>query len=145
MKKAVALLAVLVLLCGLVLPSDAWAGGRGGWHHGGWHHGGGCCRGWGWFWPGAVVGGLVAGAVVAATVPFAYAAPPPVVYQPAPVYAQPGPAYTAPVAYAPSPSVQREVVYPNGKYVLYGDGVSHPWQWIWVPAASAPPPPPPPR
>jgi hypothetical protein len=35
--------------------------------------------------------------------------------------------------------VQREVVYPNGKYVLYGDGVNQPWQWVWVP--NAPPPP----
>jgi len=45
----------------------------------------------------------------------------------------------APVQAAP---VQREVVYPNGKYVLYGDGVNQPWQWVWVPAAPAPPPPP---
>ena len=39
-----------------------------------------------------------------------------------------------------APNVQREVVYPNGKYVLYGDGVTQPWQWVWVP--NAPPPPP---
>jgi hypothetical protein len=41
--------------------------------------------------------------------------------------------------------VQREVVYPHGRYVLYGDGVRQPWQWVWVPAAPAPPPPPPQR
>jgi len=109
MNKAVALLAVLVLLCGLVLPSDAWAGGSrggwhggGGWHHGGgWHRGGGCC--WGWFWPGAVVGGLVAGAVVATTAPFAYAAPP--VAYPAPAYAQAPPMYTTASVYAAAPPV----------------------------------------
>ena len=40
-----------------------------------------------------------------------------------------------------APAVQREVVYPNGKYVLYGDGVNQPWQWAWVPAAPASPSP----
>ena len=42
------------------------------------------------------------------------------------------------VAYQPPP-IQRDVVYPNGKYVLYGDGVTQPWQWIWLPAAPPPP------
>ena len=37
------------------------------------------------------------------------------------------------------PAVQREVVYPNGKYVLYGDGVNQPYQWVWIPAAPPPP------
>jgi len=43
--------------------------------------------------------------------------------------------------------VQREVVYPNGKYVLYGDGMTQPWQWVWFAAAppGPPAPPPPPR
>ena len=153
MKKAIALLSVFVLLCGLVIPTEAWAWARGGWH-GGWHHHG-CCWGWGAFWPAAVVGGLFAGAAIAATAPFAYAAPP-VVYQPAPVYTQAAPVYSAPpyaapvsyssappVSYSSASSVQREVVHPNGKYVLYGDGVSQPWQWVWVPNPSVPPPPPP--
>ena len=141
MKKAVALLAVLVILVGIVLPGEAWA--RGG-HRGGGH----CC--WGFWWPGALIGGLALGAVVAATAPFAYAAAPPVVYQPAPMYQapvyQPAQVYAAPPAYAaaPAPPVQREVVYPNGRYVLYGDGVTQAWQWVWVPSAPAPPPPPPP-
>ena len=57
----------------------------------------------------------------------------------APPVAQPAVAYQQVL-------VQREVVYANGKYVLYGDGVSQPWQWVWVPVAPAvPPPPPPPR
>jgi len=55
---------------------------------------------------------------------------------------------SAPVA-APAAAaapVQREVVYPNGRYVLYGDGVNQPWEWVWVPATPAPPPAPaPPR
>jgi NhaA family Na+:H+ antiporter len=82
----------------------------------------------------------------------------PVVREPAPVYVAPSapvyaaPAYAAPAYAAPAytaqayaaPAVQREVVYPHGRYVLYGDGMRQPWQWVWIPAASAPPPPPPP-
>jgi hypothetical protein len=64
--------------------------------------------------------------------PYAYAYP---VYSPPVVVEQP------PVAYQP-PAVQREVVYPTGKYVLYGDGVNQAYQWVWIPAI---PPPPPPR
>jgi hypothetical protein len=40
----------------------------------------------------------------------------------------------------PTLSIQREVVYPHGKYVLYGDGITQPWQWVWIPAAPPPPP-----
>ena len=121
MKKAIVLLAVLALILATAAPSDAWRGHRG---HG---HGGG----WGWWWPGAIIGGLALGAVAAATAPLiyapppVYAAPPPVVYQ-----APPPVVYQAPPA---PPLVQREVVYPHGKYVLYGDGVTQPWQWVWVP------------
>jgi hypothetical protein len=72
-----------------------------------------------------------------------YAAPTPVVYaNPAPVYA------TAPATYAApppsSPAVQREVVYPNGRHVLLGDGVTVAYQWVWVPNPPAGPPPAPP-
>jgi hypothetical protein len=37
-----------------------------------------------------------------------------------------------------------EVVYPHGKYVLYGDGVSQPYRWVWIrfaPPVSSPTPP----
>jgi hypothetical protein len=34
-------------------------------------------------------------------------------------------------------SVPREVVYPHGKYVLYGDGVNQPYQWVWIQGAPA--------
>ena len=140
-KLAVTILAVMMVLSITVAPSEAW--GRG--------HGHGCCWG-GWWLPGALFGGLVLGAAVAATYPpyYAYAAPPYYAYAappyygyaaPPPVVYESAPAYTPP----PPPAVQREVVYPNGRYVLYGDGVRQPWQWVWVPAAPAPPPPPPQR
>jgi len=59
-------------------------------------------------------------------------------------YAYPYPYYPPPVVYSapaqPSvPLVQREVVFPHGRYVLRGDGVTEPYQWLWVPN---PPPPP---
>jgi hypothetical protein len=68
----------------------------------------------------------------------AIAAPAPVVYAPpAPVYASPQPVYY-PRPYAPPPSINREVVYPHGRYLLYGDGVTAAYRWVWVPN---PPPP----
>jgi hypothetical protein len=145
MKRAVVVLAVFLVLCAVILPDAAWArGGRHGGH--GWHHGHG-----GWWWPGAIVGGLTLGVAAAVTAPFwalsAAAAYPPVVYAPPVTYAPTyyaAPAYAAAPTYAPPPAVavQREVVYPNGRYLLYGDGVRQAWQWVWVP--SAPPPPAPP-
>ena len=132
MKKAIVLLAVLALLFATVAPSEAWRG------HGHWR--GGCC--WGWWWPGAIIGGLALGAVATATAPLIYA-PPPVYAAPPPVVYQP-PASMIYQQAPPAPLVQREVVYPHGKYVLYGDGVTQPWQWVWV-ASGVPTPPPPPR
>jgi hypothetical protein len=79
--------------------------------------------------------------------PFAIAsavvAPP---YYAAPVYATAPPVYYAPsyappryaVQPAPAPAVNREVVYPHGRYLLYGDGISVAYRWVWVPN---PPPP----
>jgi len=78
-----------------------------------------------------------------------------------PYYAYPAPAVvSAPPAYyaaapPPSPLIQREVVYPHGRHVLYGDGVRTAYQWVWVPTPPGspsavplppvgPPPPPPP-
>ena len=130
MKKGiVVLLAVLMLFSAIAVPSDAWA-----WRG---HHG--CCWG-GWWWPGAFVGGLALGAAL--TYPYSYAyAPAPVIYQQPAAYVQQPPTYAAPSG----PAVQREVVFPNGKYVLYGDGMSQLWQWVWVDAVPAVPPPPPQR
>jgi hypothetical protein len=71
---------------------------------------------------------------------------PPYYAYPAPAYAG-SPAYYAPppVGYAPppAPAIQREVVYPHGRHLLYGDGVRTAYQWVWVPNAPTPPPPPP--
>jgi hypothetical protein len=55
--------------------------------------------------------------------------PPAVVVEPLPPVIQPAP-------------IQREVIYPTGRYVLYGDGVTQAWQWVWIPAAPLLPPPP---
>ena len=147
MRRAFVLLVIFFMLFGAMLPNPAWAGGwRGG--HGGGHHGG-------WWLPGAILGGLALGAVAVVTAPFvalstvATAAlvtvAPPVLYAPPPAYAATSPVYQQAPGYTPQvTAVQREVAYPHGRYVLYGDGVRQPWQWVWVPSAAPPPPPPPP-
>ena len=77
--------------------------------------------------------------------PFALAAayaPPPVVYSTPVVYTTPAPTYaTAPsvaAAQPAAPAMSRQVVYPHGRYLLYGDGVTRAYQWVWIPN---PPPP----
>ena len=141
MPKLFVIFLVGALVCAAI-PNAALAGGsRHGGYHGGYYGGHG-----GWWWPGAIIGGLALGAAAIVTAPFlALSAAP--AYAPPMVYAQPSaysvpPRYALPPAYAPPQAalVQREVVYPNGRYVLYGDGLHQPWQWVWVP--SAPPPPP---
>jgi len=69
-------------------------------------------------------------AIAAAVVSPVYSAPAPVVYSAPPAVYAPAP--------AAAPRVSREVVYAHGRYVLYGDGVSRAYQWVWVPN---PPPP----
>jgi hypothetical protein len=40
---------------------------------------------------------------------------------------------------------QRVVAYPQGRWLLYGDGSTvSPYSWVWVPTGAAPPPPAPP-
>ncbi len=79
----------------------------------------------------------------------AAAVPPPAAYSPPAAYAPPAYTYSTPtyasapavtqVAAAPAaPRISREVVYPHGRYLLYGDGVSRAYHWVWVPN---PPPP----
>ena len=158
-RKVLAIVGVLVLIVGSAPGvATAWGGGRGGHgghgHHGGHHghhgHRGGCC------WSGAAFfGGLAFGAALA--YPYAYPAYPytyPYYRYPYAYYPYPYPEYTTQVittqpqasyqpAVSPQPAVQREVVYPHGKYVLYGDGMTQPWQWVWIPASppvSAPTP-----
>jgi len=67
----------------------------------------------------------------------AAAVPPPAVYS-APTYTTAAPAVTHVSAAPAAPRISREVVYQHGRYVLYGDGVTRAYQWIWVPN---PPPP----
>jgi hypothetical protein len=56
-----------------------------------------------------------------------------------------------PVSAAPTtvvvtpPAGQRVVMYPEGRYQLYGDGTARsPFYWVWIPAGASPPSPPPP-
>ncbi len=90
---------------------------------------------------------IIAGEVLAHTVPRVVVAPAPVytvpVYQAPPVYYQPAPAPVyAQQAYAAPPSAQPRVIqYPHGRYVLQGDGVVTPYRWAWIPNPPIPPPP----
>jgi hypothetical protein len=43
-----------------------------------------------------------------------------------------------------TPTGQRVVNYPSGRYELYGDGVQTPYYWVWIPAGTTLPAPPPP-
>src|SRR5215470_3940059 len=158
--RALAVVAVLALIFGAFSPvyaaSPAGMGGGGGmrgggnWHgnfHGNFHGRGCCCCGtrvfvgigggfaWGPWWWGSPWWGS----------PWAYPWPYPSFASapPATSWAQ-GPSSSAPAGMQQTiTAVQREVVFPNGKYVLYGDGVNQPWQWVWVPSAPPPPPQPP--
>ena len=47
------------------------------------------------------------------------------------------------VVMRPVPTV-RVVTYPNGRYVLMGDGVTAPYYWVWQPTVMVGGPPPPP-
>jgi hypothetical protein len=44
------------------------------------------------------------------------------------------PAAASSPALHPQRPVRRQVVYPHGKYVLYGDGVNQAYRWVWIPA-----------
>ena len=144
MSRILAMLLVIVLFVASV-PSAAHAGGHG---------------------PGRGLVGLaafalfapfiIAGEVLAHTVPRVVVAPAPVYYPPAPVYQappvyySPPPVYSAPAAYArpanapPVPTQPRAILYPHGRYVLQGDGVVTAYRWVWIPNPPVGPPPPPP-
>jgi hypothetical protein len=100
-------------------------------HRGAFHRG--CC------WGGAFVGWPVGTSLLAAqydAYPYSY-----------PVYQEP--VYAPALAYQPqqqmylAPPAQSEQCYPGGCYRLQGDGVSAPFQWVWMPTVPAPPPAPP--
>lgn len=42
-------------------------------------------------------------------------------------------------------SLDRDVVFPEGRYILQGDGVNVPYRWVWIPNPPTAPPPPDPR
>jgi hypothetical protein len=71
-----------------------------------------------------------------------YSPPPVIYYTPPPVYYAPPVVYQAPPTYVPAPAtaMPRVVEYPTGRYELRGDGVSIPYEWVWMPN---PPPVPP--
>lgn len=140
MRRIVAALLVATVLVAIATPG-AEAGGR----HG---HGAGVIglAAFALFAP-----LIIAGEVLAHTVPRPVVVAPAPVYAPAPAYySSPppyyaaAPAYSSPPAYssrpyvAPAPQVVR---YAHGRYELRGDGVHTAHQWVWIPN----PPPPPPR
>lgn len=62
---------------------------------------------------------------------------------PAYVVPAPGTYYSTPpgsYGMAPAPQIEREVVFPEGRYVLLGDGEAVPFRWVWVPNPPAAPP-----
>ena len=106
MKRVIVCLAVFLVVFAAILPSPAVAG---------------CC-----WWPGAVVGGIVYGAVALATLPLwalsaAFVPPPPGPYAPpparrytgapAPPPAYSAPEYSAPPAYYAPPAYSAPPVY----------------------------------
>ncbi|PYO47527.1 MAG: hypothetical protein DMD84_23340 [Candidatus Rokuibacteriota bacterium] len=83
-------------------------------------------------------------AVYDAPPPVAYAAPPPVydpssAYGPPPAYAAPPPAHAPPLSQDVQP-IERDAVFPTGRYVLRGDGVNVPYTWVWIPNPPTAPP-----
>jgi hypothetical protein len=63
-------------------------------------------------------------------------------FYPSPVYSPPAVVEQLPPVSQQSP-VQREVMFPNGKYVLDGDGVMDAYHWVWIPTVPEMPPAPP--
>jgi hypothetical protein len=140
-KRRLAVLVVSVALgAGIVsLPSVAPAGGRHHYHPGHHQHGGVSV------FIGAVPFPHHVGAVIRPfffprpVFPYVVYAPPSVGYAPPPVvYLQ-----RPPVAVAPPPNVPSVIHYVTGRYELRGDGVTTPYQWVWIPNPPPPPPAPP--
>jgi hypothetical protein len=65
-----------------------------------------------------------------------YYAPPAYVVTPGYYYSAPPGFYSPPAA----PQIQREVVFPEGRYFLQGDGDAVPYRWVWVPNPPTAPP-----
>jgi Domain of unknown function (DUF4124) len=72
-----------------------------------------------------------------------------VTYAPVPVYESP-PAYSQPADSTTSidlglPPIPSVVPFPNGRYVLRGDGLTSPYKWVWIPNPPTAPPTAPPE
>jgi len=130
MKKLVTIVALGAILLGIAVPpADA---------HGHGHGGSGALALAAFaafnilFLPFALAASVIPPVAYPAPAPVTYSAP--AAYSAAPAYSAPAPAYAS----APAPRISREVVYAQGRYVLFGDGVNRAYQWVWVPN---PPPP----
>src|SRR6267143_35682 len=145
--RAVAVGATLILLTYLPAAAQHRGGGFHGSGHGfhgggrGFHgggrgfHGGG--RGFGHFQHRPVGPRLI---VVAPFSPFGFYSTSPFAYSsPGVDYAPPPPAYAPPLSQDVEP-IQREAVFPTGRYVLRGDGVNVPYTWVWIPNPPTAPP-----
>jgi hypothetical protein len=82
-----------------------------------------------------------ASGVVVVNTPPAYAPAPAV--PPTIVYAPTSIVYAPAATSAPSPPEPTVVEHATGRYELRGDGVTSPYQWVWIPRPPPPPPPPP--
>src|SRR6266403_1591469 len=104
-------------------------GGGRGFHGGGrGFHGGG--RGFGHFQHRPFGPRLI---VVAPFSPFGF-------YSTSPfAYSSPGVDYGPPLSQDVQP-IEREAVFPTGRYVLRGDGVNVPYTWVWIPNPPTAPP-----
>lgn len=60
-------------------------------------------------------------------------------YEPEPVYEQ-APAYSPPSMELGLPPMPSVIPYPDGRYVLMGDGINSAYRWVWIPNPPSAPP-----
>ena len=60
-------------------------------------------------------------------------------YEPPPVY-EPAPAYGPPSMELGLPPIPSVIPYPDGRYVLMGDGLTSAYRWVWIPNPPSAPP-----
>jgi hypothetical protein len=60
-------------------------------------------------------------------------------YEPAPLY-EPAPAYSPPSMELGLPPMPSVIPYPDGRYVLMGDGINSAYRWVWIPNPPSAPP-----
>ena len=70
-----------------------------------------------------------------------YVSPEPtVVYQPMVVYSQPNDVQPSPSMELGLPPMPSVIPYPDGRYVLRGDGLTSAYRWAWIPNPPSAPP-----